>query len=217
VGVVYRRLARRLGPQQWWPARTRFEVMVGAILTQATRWHNAEVAIRGLRNAKALTPERLARLRRPTLERHLRPSGYFRQKADRLSRFVRWYRRRFQGRAQEMFRVPQDVLRQELLGLRGIGEETADAILLYAGRQPIFVVDAYTRRIFRRHRFISSRASYAQVQQLVMRALRPETRTYNEFHALLVEVGKRYCHRRNPECARCPLGDFPHTVVEKGA
>ena len=154
--------------------------------------------------------------RRP-LEWAIRPAGYFRQKAKRLTLFSRWYLRRFAGSPRRMFRVPWRALRQELLALHGIGPETADSMLCYAGGQPVFVVDAYTIRVFRRHRLIAADATYHQVQRLVMQHMRASAAPdgpagrYNEFHALLVAVGKRYCHRRNPDCRRCPLGDLPHT------
>lgn len=212
LDVVYRRLSRALGPQHWWPARTPFEVMVGAILTQATSWHNVERAIGRLRRARALTPRGLLAQRRTTVERCVRPSGYFRQKTQRLLRYTRWYLRRYRGEAARMFRTPLRALRGELMRQRGIGPETADSILLYAGAQPIFVVDAYTRRIFRRHRLLRGHPPYGEVQQFVMDRMARDARRYNEFHALLVEAGKRYCHRCDPDCAHCPLGDLPRTL-----
>jgi len=210
VRSLYQRLFRTLGPQQWWPARTSFEMMVGAILTQATNWRNVEQAIQRLRAANALHPRRMAQMPRAALERLIRSSGYFRQKAKRLQQFSRWYVRRYAANPRRMFRTPWTVLRNELLALPGIGPETADSMLLYAGRQPVFVVDAYTTRIFRRHRLIPSQATYAMVQALAMQQLPADITVYNESHALLVAVGKRFCHRRAPDCHRCPLGDLPH-------
>lgn len=210
--VIYRRLLGAFGPQGWWPASSPFEMMVGAILTQATNWHNVERAIERLKRAGALHPRRILALRNGRLERAIQPAGYFRQKAKRLRGFSRWYVRRYAGLAGRMFRTPWPVLRQELLALHGIGPETADSILLYAGGAPVFVVDAYTIRVFRRHRLIGDEASYEQVQRAAMGALPARAKLYNEFHALLVAVGKRYCHRRHPDCRRCPLGDLAHTV-----
>ena len=207
-----RRLRRAFGPQGWWPARTPFEMMVGAVLTQATAWRNVEQAIGRLRRAGALRPRRFLALRRMELEGAIRPAGYFRQKATRLRVFARWYMTRYAGSARRMFRTPWPALRRELLALHGIGPETADAILLYAGAAPVFVVDAYTVRVFTRHRLLDRQATYDAVQQLAMRALPTDAALYNEFHALLVAVGKRYCHRRSPDCAQCPLGDLPHTI-----
>ncbi len=208
---IVRRLSRILGPQQWWPAGSPFEMMAGAILTQATRWENVEQAIERLRHAHALTPRRLAGLPRRRLERLVRPIGLFRQKAVRLQQFSRWYVARYHGRPERMFRRPWRCLRSELLAVPGIGPETADAILLYAGRQPVMVVDAYTHRIFRRHRLIRGDATYDDLQRRVMDAVPARARLYNELHAWFVSVGKQFCHRRDPECGRCPLGDLPHT------
>ncbi|MBI3321793.1 MAG: endonuclease III domain-containing protein, partial [Candidatus Omnitrophica bacterium] len=142
----------------------------------------------------------------------IRPAGYFRQKARRLACFARWYINRYGGVSRRMFRAPWRELRQELLELHGIGPETADAMLLYAGGQPVVVVDAYTKRIFHRHWLISSRVSSEQVRHMIMEEFPAPAAVYNEFHALLVEVGKRFCHRRDPDCHRCPLGTFSHRV-----
>jgi len=184
--------------------------MAGAILTQATNWRNVEQAIAGLRRAGALRPRGLLALRKERLERAIRPAGYFREKAARLRRFTRWYVTRYAGLTRRMFRTPWRILREEFLSLHGIGPETADSMLFYAGEQPVFVVDAYTTRVLRRHRLIRAGARYEDIQRAAMRALPAEAKVYNEFHALLVAVGKRYCHRRDPDCTQCPLGDFPH-------
>lgn len=210
VRELYRRLLRVLGPQRWWPARTRFEVMVGAILTQNTTWHNVERAIAQLKTARALSAHRLARLRPQHVQRCIRSSGYFRQKAARLQTFSRWYISTYGASTRRMFRTDPWMLRQTLLQLPGIGPETADSILLYAGDQPVVVVDAYTRRIFRRHGLIQGDESYEAIQRMAMEQLPEDPRVFNEFHALLVAVGKRYCHRQDPECTECPLGTFPH-------
>ena len=207
----YRRLFRAFGPQQWWPARSAYEMMVGAILTQATNWHNVEQAIGTLRAAGALHPRQLLALPRGRLERAVRSAGYFRQKAARLRALTRWFVARYGGSPARMFQTPWRLLRHELLALHGIGPETADSILLYGGGQPVFVVDAYTRRVFRRHQLIPKRATYEDIQSLAMSRLPARAPLYNEFHALLVLVGKRYCHRRDPACGQCPLETLPHT------
>lgn len=209
--AIYRRLLAACGPQGWWPAGSAFEMMAGAMLAQATAWHNVEQAIARLKRRRLLHPRRMAAATIGALERAIRPAGTFRQKARRLAGFARWYLARYGGRPARMFRTPWPSLRRELLALNGIGPETADAMLLYAGRQPVFVVDAYTMRVLRRHRLIRARATYEEVQRRVMRH-GPPPETYNEFHALLVAVGKRWCHRRAPDCARCPLDALPHTV-----
>ena len=210
--VMYQRLVQSLGPQGWWPAESPFEMMVGAMLTQATNWHNVERAIRQLRRIGGLDPHRLAGMSSGRVRRAVRPAGYFRQKTKRLKAFTVWFLTRYAASPRRMFRVPWRALREELLELHGIGPETADSILLYAGGQPVFVIDAYTMRVFRRHRLISGRTTYDEVQRWAMQALPAEAQRYNEFHALLVAVGKQFCHRRNPDCGRCPLGDLPHTV-----
>ncbi len=186
--------------------------MVGALLTQNTAWSNVERAIGQLKRARALSARKLARLRPSVLQRLVRSSGYFRQKAAVLQGFSQWYLSRYRGSHRVMFRAPLGALREELLAVKGIGPETADSILLYAGEQPIFVIDAYTRRIFHRHRLIKGGESYEQLQRFVMERLPRHAQLYNEFHALLVAAGKRYCHRRKPNCAACPLGVFPHHI-----
>ena len=184
--------------------------MIGAILTQATNWHNVEQALARLRAARMLTARALAGVPRGRLERLVRPSGFFRQKAARVQAFSRWYVRRYGGSRTRMFRGEPERLRRELLSLPGIGPETADAILLYAGRQPVVVVDAYARRVFRRHHLLDGGESYEQIQRMVSDRMPLSPALCNELHALVVAVGKRYCHRRNPACPQCPLGDFPH-------
>jgi len=186
--------------------------MVGAILTQATRWDAAARAIHQLKRADVLSPQRLSIVPETRLRVLIRSTGYFRQKAKRVKAFSAWYLQRYGGKPQRMFNTPWRLLRQELLALQGIGPETADAILLYAGRQPVFVIDGYTTRVFRRHHLIQAKADYANVQRMVMQRWPSHTRLYNEFHALLVIVGKQFCHRRNPHCGQCPLGDLPHTI-----
>ena len=160
------------GPQHWWPASSPFEVIVGAILTQNAAWTNVEKAIANLRAAKVLSVRGIRNVSTEELERMLRPSGYFRQKTKRLKDFVDWLERRYRGSVRAMFRTPSAELREELLALNGIGPETADSILLYAGQQEIFVVDAYTRRIFERHGLIKGSASYDEVRLTVEAALR---------------------------------------------
>jgi len=209
---MYHELFDALGPQGWWPARTTFEVMAGAILTQATRWDNVEEAIRRLRKIGGLTPRGLLRLPRPDLLECLKPAGYYRQKAERLLGFTRWYVSRYRGSRRMLSRRPTRALRGELLALPGIGQETADSILLYALDRPVFVVDAYTRRILSRHRLMREPMRYEALQQRIIRDLAPNRRQCNEFHALLVEIGKRYCSRRNPKCTICPLQAWPRTV-----
>jgi endonuclease III related protein len=196
---IYRALARTYGPLHWWPARTRFEVIVGAFLTQNTSWKNVEHALRNLRRAGALKVAAMRRIPLSELERLIRPSGYFRQKSARLKIFIAYLDERHDGSLSRMFAQPLQQLRLELLALNGVGPETADAILLYAGKLPVFVVDAYTKRLFERHGITSAGAKYEQVRNQVETAFASlssgseRADHFNEFHALLVQVGKDNC------------------------
>jgi endonuclease-3 related protein len=206
--VYYDVLHGSLGPQHWWPGRTPFEIIVGAILTQNTSWSNVERAISNLRKEKLLTIAALEKASTPKLARLIRSSGYFRQKAKKLKAFMRFLRREHGGSLARMFRTPTAQLRQRLLTVHGIGPETADSILLYAGEHQIFVVDAYTRRILERHGHAGPRHTYDQIRTLFESALPQDSRLYNEYHALFVRVGKEWCRTRNPRCSLCPLAPF---------
>jgi endonuclease-3 related protein len=173
IRTYYRTLARAWGPQHWWPAHTQFEVIVGAYLTQNTAWTNVEQALRGLRSARLLSVDGIRRTPLATIERLIRPSGYFRQKAQRLKTFVAFVDKQYNGSLTRMFSQPTKKLRDELLSLNGIGPETADSILLYAGNHPVFVVDAYTRRILDRHHLVEQKAAYEEIRQLFEKALAP--------------------------------------------
>jgi endonuclease-3 related protein len=168
-GVLY----RAWGAQHWWPAETQFEVIVGAYLTQNTSWTNVERALANLRHARALTVERMRSIRLSALERLIRPSGYFRQKARRLKTFIAFLDKQYNGSLEHLFSQPTDKLREELLSLNGIGPETADSILLYAGNHPVFVVDAYTRRVLDRHGILPGNTNYEEIRQLFQRSLAP--------------------------------------------
>ena len=210
---IYRRLLSAFGRQHWWPAQTPFEVMVGAILTQNTAWTNASKAILRLKGEKVLGPTQLEKIHQGRLARLIRPSGYFHQKARRLKVFVSYLQLIHKGSLARMRSVPLDRLREELLQLWGIGPETADSILLYALGKPIFVVDAYTRRVLARHSLISWDASYDEIQALFMRNLPRLPSLFNEYHALLVAVGKELC-MSHPKCHRCPLRDIGQLRLE---
>lgn len=253
ISGIYRTLFDHWGVQSWWPAETPFEVIIGAILVQNTAWTNAAKALHSLRNAGALSLEGVRETPLSELERLVRSSGFFRQKAARLKAFVEWLDQSYEGSLEQMFRQPTEKLRADLLELKGIGRETADSILLYAAQHEIFVVDAYTRRVFERHDLVAPSASYDDVRLLVERALieKPEllsqsgkrevtvkllpglghrkvavtepsitihepstmsrrprsaaAQAFNEMHALLVQVGKHYCHRSQALCQECPL------------
>lgn len=208
---MYSAMFSAYGPQHWWPARTPTEVIIGAILTQNTAWRNVERAIDNLRRAQALDWAVLRGLPFEELAELVRPAGTFNVKTRRLKSFITWLWERFDGRLDRMFAVPLDTLREELLSVSGIGRETADAILLYAGHLPTFVVDAYTARILRRHHLIDTEAGYDDIKELFESHLAAEAPLFNEYHALLVQVGKTHCRPR-PRCQGCPLEEFPHEV-----
>jgi endonuclease-3 related protein len=206
--AYYEALLAAHGPQHWWPGRTRFEVIVGAILVQNTSWTNVEGAIRNLRREKLLTPAAIETVALARLASLIRSSGYFREKSKKLKCFVHFLRTAYGGSLTRMFRVGTPFLRQQLLGVHGIGPETADSILLYAAKHPVFVIDAYTRRMMERHQIAAPNASYEDLRGLFERSLPFDVRLYNEFHALIVRTGKEYCRTRNPRCSECPLHVF---------
>lgn len=203
--TYYEELLRQFGPQGWWPARTRLEVILGAILTQNTNWQNAARAVARLRASGFLRWQRLRRASAVEIEECIRPAGYFRQKTRAIRALVEWLDSSHHGSLDALFNQPPDLARSQLLALRGVGPETADAILLYAGNLPFFVADAYTRRVLARHELLSSDGGYAATQQFLHRHLPANAGLFNEFHALLVETGKRYCKRQTAECKGCPL------------
>jgi len=204
----YAALQARFGPQRWWPARTRLEVILGSILTQNTAWHNATLALGNLRQAGLLSWRRLRRAGLPVLEAAVRPAGFYRQKARTIRNFVEQLEQRRGGSLHRLLSLPAEELRRQLLELRGLGPETVDAILLYAARQPHFVADAYTRRVLARHALISAGAGYAETQEFLHAHLPRQASLFNEFHALLVEAGKKHCRPQSPRCAGCPLEEF---------
>ncbi|MDD5019583.1 MAG: endonuclease III domain-containing protein [Candidatus Omnitrophica bacterium] len=204
---TYRKLYRHFGPQGWWPASTPFEVMVGAILTQNTSWQNVERAIAHLKKARSLSLKAMMRLSEKKLARLIRPAGYYNIKARRLKNFLRFIQVRFGGSLQRMGRVETKRLRRELLGVNGIGPETADSILLYAFSRPVFVVDAYTRRWTARHGLAAPDALYEDLQKMFMEGLPADTALFNEYHALIVRLGKDYCRKTQEKCAACPIHD----------
>jgi endonuclease-3 related protein len=197
-----------LGPQHWWPGDTPFEVIVGTILTQNTSWKNVELALENLRCEDLLSVAGIERVNQRHLATLLRPTGYFRQKARKLKAFVKFLRGEYAGSLRRMFATPALVLREKLLGVWGIGPETADSILLYAGEQPVFVVDAYTKRIFARHGWSGEKAKYEDVRWMVERQFPGDVRRFNELHALIVSAGKNFCRPQEPKCGECPLGRY---------
>jgi endonuclease-3 related protein len=201
---LYGALARRFGPQHWWPGRTPYEIAAGAVLTQHTAWANAARAVAALRARGLLTAPRLARLSAAALARVIRPAGTPRVKARRLLALTRWLLQAGGGGFTALRTRPLGPLRRRLLAVRGLGPETADAILLYAANRPVFVADAYARRVLARHRLLAPRAGYEAARAFVEAHLPSDPALFNEYHALLVAVGKSHC-RTVPRCATCPL------------
>ncbi|RJP29469.1 MAG: endonuclease III domain-containing protein [Candidatus Omnitrophota bacterium] len=205
IKLFYKKLFSEFGQQYWWPADSAFEVMIGAILTQNTSWSNVEKAIANLKKNKLLSPKKLRALSRKRLAILIRPAGYFNLKAARISAFLDFIFKRYRGQISKMRAQKTSVLRDELLGVKGIGPETADSMLLYALNKPVFVVDAYTKRILLRHGLISDQYTYGQIQAMFMKNLKPSSKHFNEYHALLVKLGKEFCLKSRKKCMICPL------------
>ncbi|MGB4006572.1 MAG: endonuclease III domain-containing protein [Halanaerobiales bacterium] len=209
---IYNKLYNEFGPQGWWPAKTSFEVIIGAILTQSVNWINVEKAIYNLKEynhrltGKAeLSMQLLDGLEQEKLAELIRPSGYYNMKARKLKAFINFLLQEYEGNLNKMFEEKLEILRPKLLNIYGIGPETADSILLYAGQYPIFVIDAYTKRLFSRCALAPEQVDYHQLQQLVMENFSPQVARYNEYHALIVAIGKNFCKKNNPNCRKCPL------------
>ena len=203
---IYNSLCDFFGPLNWWPGDTPFEIMVGAILTQNTSWSNVEKAINNLKKENLLEPQKLYHINQEELAQLIKSSGYYNIKARRLKNFLNIFINDFKGSAEKMFSGDGRELRKKLLNVNGIGSETADSILLYAGRKPFFVVDAYTKRIFSRHKLISKDSTYHQMQEFFIKNLDRDVKLFNEFHAQIVMLGKKICTSKNPDCAKCPIG-----------
>ncbi|MFB3924649.1 MAG: endonuclease III domain-containing protein [Syntrophales bacterium] len=203
---IYNLLHAHFGDQGWWPADSPFEVIVGAILTQNTSWANVEKAIWNLKSAGLLTPGALRRIEVRRLAELIRPSGYYNIKTVRLKNFLNFLEEEYCSDLERMFAEDGHILRRKLLAVKGIGPETADSILLYAGNKPVFVVDVYTRRILERHRVIREGLGYEEIQSLFMDNLPASAELFNQYHALIVNAGKSFCRKR-PRCGSCPLGD----------
>ncbi len=202
---IYDLLYAKFGPRHWWPADTKLEVIIGAILTQNTAWVNVEKAIKNLKKEKVLSVSKLHCIPEKKLARLIRPSGYYNVKANRIKNFLGFLNTRYQGSINKMFGTSLYKLREELLAVKGIGSETADSILLYAGNKPVFVVDAYTKRALSRHGLIGEGAEYEEIQSLFMSNLTKDVKLFNEFHALIVELGKSICKSKQPLCSICPI------------
>lgn len=207
---MYRLLLDRLGPQHWWPAESAIEVLVGAILTQNTNWKNVEKAIRQLSSSGLLSLRTIYEARLPELAEVIKPAGYYNVKAKRLKNLVSHLVEGYEADLESFFSQKTSKLREELLSIKGIGPETADSILLYAGGHPVFVVDAYTFRILSRHGLCDETTTYKDLQELFMDHLPGEADLFNEFHALIVQTAKQFCTKR-PACEDCPLANWGRT------
>ncbi len=204
---IYHRLMAHYGPQYWWPAQESFEVIVGAILTQSAAWRNVEKAIANLKAAKALSPEALRRLGLSEVATLIYPCGYYNAKALKLKSLASWLGKYYDDNLNKLFICNTDHLRQQLLSIHGIGQETADSIILYAAHKPILVIDAYTRRIVNRIGLAPDSNSYIAYQTLFMDNLPSDAGLFDEYHALLVCLAKDVCHSR-PLCQQCCLNSI---------
>ncbi len=206
---LYQLLFSHFGHRDWWPGDTPLEIIVGAILTQNTAWQNVEKAIGNLKQNHALSISRLRQVEEAQLAGWLRPSGYFNQKAKKIKAFIEFLDHHYGGSLARMREAPLEHLRVELLKVKGIGPETADSILLYALEKRVFVIDAYTKRIFTRHHYFAEEPSYPEAQRFFEDECPPDTGLYNDFHAQIVATGNRYC-KPIPRCEGCPLEHLPH-------
>ena len=205
----YQAMYDAYGQQHWWPGETPFEVMVGAVLTQNTAWGNVEKAITNLKHADMLDPHKIAATQHEQLAELIRPSGYFNIKAKRLKSLVQWFIDTCDGDPERLYAISTETLRESLLSIKGVGRETADSIALYAAEKPTFVVDAYTYRILYRHHLVDDDADYESIKELFESNLLEDVSLYNEYHALIVQVGKYHC-KPKAKCDGCPLAQFEH-------
>ena len=201
---IFELLSNHFGPQNWWPAETALEMMVGAVLTQNTNWKNVEKAIENLKKKGLISLEALYSISNAELAQEIRQAGYYNIKARRLKNLIEFIFNHYHGDLDALLGDGTQTLRRGLLSVNGIGPETADSILLYAANRPVFVVDAYTHRILSRHGMSEEQATYQQLQELFMDNLPDDSSLFNEFHALIVEAGKDFC-RKKPLCEECPL------------
>jgi endonuclease-3 related protein len=233
LSLMYELLLRHFGSQNWWPvdieyhskdgSDSRFEIMIGAILTQNTSWGNVEKAIINLKQENSLKVQKILEMDVEKLKKLIRPSGFFNQKAQRLKTLASYLRRKYSGDLDRFFKKEMEELREELLSLNGIGPETADSILLYAGGYPVFVIDAYTKRVCKRIPLPVKNLRYGEIQRYfedeISRNTNEIVEVYKELHALIVKLAKSYC-RKKPECTRCPLKnhcEYPGVYLKRSS
>lgn len=208
----YRKLFEHFGPQGWWPGDTKIEIVIGAILTQNTAWSNVVKALKNLEAAGSISLEFIRKSDKETLASIIKPTGYFNQKADRLKGFVDFLDDNYQGDLDGLLSLDLPELRNVLLSVKGIGPETADDIILYAAEKPVFVIDAYTKRIFSRHMICNTDIKYNDLQDIIEEQVPKNTAVYKEYHGLLVVLAKKYCFKNDPDCLSCPLRDYERKI-----
>ncbi len=204
---IYNVLQNRFGHRNWWPGDSKLEIILGAILTQNTNWKNVEKALQNLKSKRVLSYKALSKLPQEELAELIRPSGYYNQKAIKIKNFLRFLHKEYKGSLTKMFQEPTESLRPKLLAIKGIGPETADSILLYAGDHLSFVIDLYTYRVMTRHHWAEEEIDYHGLQELFEDAIPKELNLYQDFHAQIVAVGHNYC-RKTPKCDACPLVEY---------
>lgn len=205
---IYHRLLDAFGNRRWWPAQTREEVIIGAILTQNVAWKNAKTAIDNLRQHNLLTLKAIQKAGISEIATLIKPTRFYNQKAQKLKYFIEFLFYKYNGNLNALFSQDTNALRQELLDIRGLGEETVDSILLYAGKKPVFVIDAYTKRVFSRLGLTDERWSYRAYQQFFIGRLVKDVKLYNDYHAQIVHLGHVHCKKQKPECTECPLNNL---------
>lgn len=208
VYEIYEILLDHFGQQGWWPGDTPFEIMVGAVLTQNTNWINVSKAIDNLKKENLLSFDKLHALPVEALAEKIKPAGYFNLKAARLKNLLNFIDQEYNGCLEDMLSMDMHSLREEILTVKGIGPETADSILLYAGSKPVFVVDTYTHRVFVRHNIIAEEDGYYEIQEYFALSLPEDVALFNEYHALIVRLGKEFCKKSKPLCSQCPLKEL---------
>lgn len=205
---IYESMLEFFGPQGWWPGDSKFEIIIGAILTQNTAWSNVVKALDNIKNNGGLTPEFLFKIKKETLAELIRPVGYFNQKSGYLKDFIFFLMEKFDGDLDKLFLLDKDDLRETLLSVRGIGPETADDIILYAAEKPVFVIDAYTKRIMSRHGICKVDIRYDALQKMMEEEVPEDVKIYKDYHGLLVTLAKSHCRKSNPDCDSCPLNIY---------
>jgi endonuclease-3 related protein len=205
---IYNTMLVKEGHRKWWPGDTPLEISIGAILTQFVSWGNVETAIEELKNNDLLDLREISKVDTGKLERFILSTRFYKQKARKLKGFANYIINNYSGSLSEFFKLDIKTLRNELLHIWGIGEETADSIILYAANKPVFVVDEYTKRIFNRMDYIDRNESYSSIQNFFHRNLDKDTKLFNDYHAQIVNLGNNYCKKRKPKCDSCPLGEL---------